>query len=102
MKQEKKLAKVSEETQQRVEVEFCIEDLIISRELKEKTQRVFLVALNQLPWRQREAVYLRYYNGLNTREIAEIMGVAQQTILNTLYQALKKLRTIDDVINLKR
>lgn len=49
-------------------------------------------ALNHLSWRQREAIYLRYYNGLNTKEIAEIMGVANQTILNTLHQALKNIR----------
>lgn len=48
--------------------------------------------LNALPWRQREAIYLRYYNKLSTKEIAEVMGIADQTVLNMLYQALKKLK----------
>lgn len=49
-------------------------------------------ALNSLPSQQREAIYLRYYNNLSTKEIAEVMGVANQTVLNTLYLALKKIR----------
>jgi len=43
--------------------------------------------------RQREVIYLRYFNRLSTSEIAAIMGVANQTILNTLYQTIKKLRS---------
>jgi RNA polymerase sigma factor (sigma-70 family) len=61
--------------------------------LEEDQQRQSLAkALNSLPWQQREAIYLRYYNNLSTREIAEIMGIANQTVLNTLYLALKKIK----------
>ncbi|MEM6799798.1 MAG: sigma-70 family RNA polymerase sigma factor [Bacteroidota bacterium] len=48
--------------------------------------------LNKLPWRQREAIYLKYFNGLSTKEIAEVMGSKPQTILNMVYIAFKKLR----------
>ena len=71
---------------------FSEEDIRFD-ELKDSNVReILLEALNSLPWRQKEAVYLRYYNGLNTREIAEVMGTANQTVLNTLHQALKRIR----------
>ncbi len=77
----------------RTDIQFSAADLLIKREEEQAMSENLLRALNRLSWRQREAVYLRYYNGLSTHEIAEIMGVAKQTVLNTLYQALQKLRS---------
>ena len=74
------------------DIQFSSEDLRVQEENQRHIQQALALALNELPWRQREAIYLRYFNGLRTKEIAEIMGVANQTILNTLYQALKKIR----------
>lgn len=74
------------------DIQFSEEDLSIQAENQAHIQHALAQALNDLPWRQREAIYLRYFNGLRTKEIAEIMGVANQTILNTLHQALKKIR----------
>ncbi|MEM7654850.1 MAG: sigma-70 family RNA polymerase sigma factor [Bacteroidota bacterium] len=74
------------------DIQFSGEDLHIQEEAQQDIQQALTQALNELPWRQREAIYLRYFNGLRTKEIAEIMGVANQTILNTLHQALKKIR----------
>ena len=80
--------------EQAVDIRFAKEDMALQAEQGQLV--VTLVdALNNLPWRQREAVYLRYYNGLSTKEIAEIMGIANQTVLNTLHQAIKKLRKHD-------
>jgi RNA polymerase sigma factor (sigma-70 family) len=76
-----------------IDLQFSPSDLAVQKNQLRTTNESLSNALNILPWRQREAIYLRYYNGLNTREIAEIMGVANQTVLNTLCQALKKLRT---------
>lgn len=73
-------------------IQFSGEDLRIQEEGQQHIQQALTQALGELSWRQKEAIYLRYYNGLRTKEIAEIMGVANQTILNTLYQALKKIR----------
>jgi len=80
-----------------VDMRFSINDFDNLHVDREKLQSVLVDALNKLPWRQREAVYLRYYNGLSTKEIADIMGAANQTVLNTLFQALKKLRKYDQL-----
>lgn len=82
----------SEQRFDKVDILFIREDLEEALVKQEQDRQRLAQALNRLPWRQREAIYLRYYNGLNTREIADIMGAANQTVLNTLYQALQNLR----------
>jgi RNA polymerase sigma factor (sigma-70 family) len=49
--------------------------------------------LTELPKRQREAVYLRYYEDMEVHEIAEIMGVNRQSVSNFLQKAILRLRT---------
>jgi len=45
-----------------------------------------------LPARQKEAIYLRFYNGLNFKEIAGIMGISQQSAYNMVFRAMETLR----------
>lgn len=92
IKAQRKIQSFETEIYNRTNIQFSHDEIVdLEFRLENNNQRLF-VALNNLPWRQREAIYLRYYNGLSTNEIAEIMGAANQTILNTLYQALKKMR----------
>ncbi len=84
----------------RTNIQFAASDILFRRESQNQKTQALIQILNNLPWRQREAIYLRYYNGLSTNEIGEIMGAANQTILNTLHQALKKLRCNVDLKNL--
>lgn len=75
-------------------VEFSPEWLLIEQEtVAEKAQRVALL-LNQLPKRQREVVYLRFYQNLERDEIAEIMGVAPQSVSNLVQSAFKTFRDL--------
>jgi len=76
----------------RTNIQFSAEELLIRKEEQNLPSTILLDTLNNLPWRQREAIYLRYYNGLSTKEIATIMGIANQTVLNTIYQGLNKMR----------
>ena len=48
--------------------------------------------LSQLPVREREALYLRYYENLSVSEISGVMGVNKQSVSNFLQKALLKLR----------
>jgi RNA polymerase sigma factor (sigma-70 family) len=48
--------------------------------------------LNELPARQKEAIYLRYYEDMEYKQIAEIMNVNYQSVLNLIQKALNKLR----------
>ncbi|GAB3262705.1 sigma-70 family RNA polymerase sigma factor [Larkinella harenae] len=72
--------------------EFSPEWSVIEREsLAETTQRI-AESLNQLPRRQREVIYLRYYQNLERDEIAVIMGVNPQSVSNLLQAAFKTFR----------
>lgn len=48
--------------------------------------------LAQLPKRQREALYLRYYENLTYEEIAGVMGLQRQAVANYIQYGLRKLR----------
>ncbi|WP_439556614.1 RNA polymerase sigma factor [Dyadobacter sp.] len=49
-------------------------------------------AIDSLPKRQREALYLKYYENLSYEEIAEIMGLQRQAVANYLQYGIQKLR----------
>lgn len=73
-------------------ITFSPEDMIISSEREHDKAAELSVLLNQLSPRQREIVYLRYYNGLDNREIADVLGISYQVVQNVIYKAFKKLR----------
>jgi RNA polymerase sigma factor (sigma-70 family) len=65
-------------------------------EYDEKTnpeqKQKLIECLNHLPYTQREAVYLKYFEALSIDEIAEIMNLQNQSVRNNLHRALTKLR----------
>ncbi|RXF68632.1 RNA polymerase sigma factor [Arcticibacter tournemirensis] len=72
--------------------EFNIETKIIeeqsNREINDRIARVF----NSLPQRQKEIVYLRFYENLGHDKICTIMGLTRQSVYNLLQKALHKMR----------
>lgn len=91
-KERKRKARAEKDFSFHTDIQFSPEDLRAEEEHQLRIRQTLVQDLNELPWRQREAIYLRYYNGLSTKEIATVMGIANQTVLNTIYQALKKIR----------
>lgn len=61
-------------------------------ELEEQQKSRLKIAVKELSPRQREAVYLKYYEGLSTDELSKVMDVRTQSIYNLLVNALKELR----------
>ena len=49
-------------------------------------------AIDLLPKRQREALYLKYYEDLSYEEIATVMGLQRQAVANYLQYGIQKLR----------
>ena len=73
-------------------VEFNIEhQLIIDLETQELSLRIKSV-LNKLPGRQREIMYLRFYENLNFDEISAIMQINKQSVHNLLQKAYRNFR----------
>ncbi len=87
-KQQKRFAQTSESDY----FVFSIEDLIVHEETERSTRALLAKSLNQLPARQRELIYLRYTSGLTPTEIAELLQVNYQSVLNTLARAIASLR----------
>lgn len=70
-----------------------VEERIISEEQSEEYQYILSKGLVLLPQRQLQAVHLRFFDNLDTREIADIMGMNEQSVRNIIQRALQKLRT---------
>ncbi len=71
---------------------FSDEDLMISQEITFlKNERVFEL-LNDLPYRQKEVLYLRYYSDLKVGEISKVMGINYQSAVNLIHKSIKNIR----------
>ncbi len=51
-------------------------------------------AINQLPPRQKEAIYLKFYKKLSNKEVSDIMQINYQSVGNNLQKAISKLKSI--------
>lgn len=69
-----------------------IEKEWIEKENLQMIGRQLHLQMQQLPKREKEALYLRYYENLSLPEIAEVMGVNRQSAANFIQKALRKLR----------
>ncbi|GAB3913444.1 sigma-70 family RNA polymerase sigma factor [Larkinella knui] len=71
---------------------FNPESLFLASEDEQVQNDLLKQSLDRLPRRQREAIYLRYYEELSYEEIASVMGLNRQVVANYLQHALLTLR----------
>lgn len=64
----------------------------INQETREATAQIIQQALAGLSNRQREAIHLRFYQGLSLDETAEMMGLPKQVVKNLLCRSYVVLR----------
>lgn len=67
------------------------EVLIADQSRKEKRKEMQL-RLDCLSKRQREAIYLKFYQDLKNSEIAEIMSVSVESVYNLISKAISRIR----------
>jgi RNA polymerase sigma factor (sigma-70 family) len=72
--------------------DFSIEHQLISDEESAIKVAHLNSFLNNLPARQKEALYLRYHQGLTVEQIAEMLQINYQSANNLLHRALLQLR----------
>lgn len=60
-------------------------------EISEKLRESLIATINDLPERQRELVFLRFYYNLKYREIADILDVKEQTVKNLMQRTMASL-----------
>lgn len=59
------------------------------------TKKMIETALFKLSPRQREIIYLKFYNNLDYEELAEILEINYQSVVNHIHKAMIKLRQAD-------
>ena len=72
--------------------DFSIEHQLINDEVTADNVYQLNKLINLLPSRQKEALYLRYNQGLSVEQIAELMDVNYQSANNLLHRAVLNLR----------
>ena len=74
------------------DVVFSPENHWIEQETVVENARNISVLLNKLSKREKEIVYLKFYQNLSRTEIAEVMNLNQQSVSNLLQTTLQKMR----------
>ncbi|MFP4047068.1 MAG: RNA polymerase sigma factor [Bacteroidales bacterium] len=79
------------------DLELSPEDQLIDIEIEESRRKELKKLVNQLPCREKEVIYLKFYKDLNYEEITRIMGIHYDSARKLLHRAIKKLRTLINV-----
>jgi RNA polymerase sigma factor (sigma-70 family) len=79
----------------RPDIEFSPEEIVVRNEEYSSLQVKITAVLNELPKRQKEVIYLHYFEDMDYTQIAEVMGIHYQSVLNLTQKALRKLRSAD-------
>ncbi len=88
------LVSISEIEKNGLPLSFSMEELMIQRESKQLRRKQIVALLNRLTNKQKELIYLKYYNNLSISDISEIIGISYQGVLNGLSKSMKKLKKI--------
>ena len=73
-------------------MEFSSEEAIIQKENEAGLKHQINELMTQLPVRQREVVYLKFFQGLKSEEIGNLLAIKPQSVSNILQRALSNLK----------
>jgi len=62
-------------------------------DLEEEQSQELKKAIRELTPRQREVIYLKYFEGLSTTELSQILEIRAQSIYNLAFDAIENLRS---------
>lgn len=71
---------------------FSAEDILVEKEVADGVREKIQDLLNGLPPRQKEVIYLKYFNDMNNTEIAEVLEIQYQSVLNLSHKAINYLK----------
>lgn len=80
------------------EVTYSHEEFLIAQQGDAEQRARLLAALNRLSKRQREALYLKFFDGFAYERIAEVMSLHTQSVRNLIFNALQVLRKVLAVV----
>lgn len=79
------------------ELTFSVEEHYIQQETLAKRVLRMKQLLEKLPRRQKEVIYLKFFQELDRDQIAEVMAIAPQTVSNLMQLAIRQLRQYSSV-----
>ncbi len=92
LKQDKRTVGVPEIIEFNFDVDFSPEDLMIKKQDREETALLLSTYIDQLSSRQREAVYLRFYENLSYEAISGIMNITVPYLYLLIHKSVTRLR----------
>lgn len=72
--------------------ELSVERIIIEKQISETNAVKLRKTLSLLSKRQKEIIYLKYYQYLDNGQIAELMSISRQSVYNLLHDTIQKLK----------
>lgn len=75
-------------------------DNIIAEEDKENVEKQIEELLSHLTGRQREAIYLRYFQNLSYEEIGDLLGMTGESVRKLVYRGISKIRESNSILYL--
>ena len=80
------------ETSEGGEPQFAADQIIIARESETALKEHLNKALSTLTARQREAIFLRFYEGLSYEEVASVLSITTKATYKIMARALSQLK----------
>jgi RNA polymerase sigma factor (sigma-70 family) len=74
--------------------EFSIEEIIIQRQISDERAKKIRNTLMLLSKKQKEIIYLKFYQYLDHGQIAEMMNINRQSVYNLLHETMHKLKNL--------
>ncbi len=72
--------------------DISIEDFLIRKEEDLELRTSLVESLKKLTARQREVIFLRFYNHMDYDDLSQILKMNTQSVRNLLFRALEKIR----------
>ena len=74
-----------------VQIDLSHEEILMAMQRSDEIRRSVQRALEKLTDRQRELIQMKYFKGLDYRQIESETGISMKTAYNTIYNAMKIL-----------
>jgi RNA polymerase sigma factor (sigma-70 family) len=72
--------------------EHSTEEMLIQRQQEHQRNELLVQAVKQLPARQQEAIFLKYFAHLSFQEIANVMDISIKGVYKIIYKAIDNLK----------
>ena len=76
------------------DIEFSQEEILIKKEDDAGFKEKILSLLNALPRRQKEVIYLHYFDNMSLKQISIVMDINHQSVMNLKLRAIQKMRNL--------